>query len=251
MVTDSRFRLERPPVKRVTLTVNFRAEPRLQGWHLDAFFHYLGTRYLSREEVPPRPSADAETYEFLPPVGWPIPRTVFAGDDRSLSVQSDELELVWNFGEANRYGYPGFESLMEELDRVLNELVSSVSEHDVDITPTEVECFYVNEIEGMTAPQLAVGVLTDWAEVDHRPVPDKGYVGVRLHGCRHPEEHNCSSWVMVDSVDDGPPRLAIRVGRLLKEGEAASAVMRQAHDELIGLFRSHTPDRLRTEWGES
>lgn len=239
-------------MKRVALTVNFSAEPRLQGWHLDTFFHSLSSRYLSRQEVAPHPGVDAATYEFLPSVGgWPIPRTEFASDERSLSVQGDELEVVWNFGDNDEKDYPGFDSLMEELEQVLTDLVASVQEHEVSITPHEAECFYVNEIDGLTAPELAVGVLTDWADVQPRAVPEQGYVGVRLHGCGHTEEHHCSSYVMVDSNEDGAPVLSFRVGRVLDEDEDAAEAMRQAHDELIDLFRSHTPDRLRAQWGES
>lgn len=251
-MTNSRFHLEQPPVKRVALTVNFKAEPRLQGWHLDTFFHSLSSRYLSRQEVAPHPGDGHGAYEVLPSMGgWPIPKTEFAGDERSLSVQGDELEVAWNFGDNDEKHYPGFDSLIEELEQVLKDLVGSVEEHGVSIAPHEVECLYVNEIDGLSAPDLAVGVLTDWADVQARVVPEEGYVGVRLHGCGNTEEHHCSSYVMVDSNDDGPPVLSFRVGRALDEDESAAKAMRQAHEELIGLFCSHTPDRLRAQWGES
>lgn len=238
-------------MKRVALTVNFAAEPRLQGWHLDEFFRSASDRYLAREEIAPRP--DSGAFEFLSPSGgWPIPKTQFASNERSLSVQGDELEVVWNFGNEGEKKYPGFDSLMEELEQVITQLISSAQKHEVVITPHEVECFYINEIEGMSASELAVGVLTDWANVKPRPVPDEGYVGVRLHGCGDPEEHQCSSLVMVDSDDDdGGPTLSLRVGRPLAEDETAPEAMRQAHDELIALFRSHTPNWLRAQWGES
>lgn len=248
-----RFQLERPPVRRVTLTVNFETAPRLQGWHLGTFFRNLETRYLSREEVPPHLAPDSADYELERPViAWPIPRTEFAGVDRSLSVQGDELEVAWTFGgDDEDHEYPGFESLMAELGGVFADLVSSASEHAVTITPQRVGCFYVNEIDGISAADLAVGVLTGWRGGSSRPMPSQGYVGVRLHGCRVPEEHDCSSLVMVDSVDDGAPRLSIDVVRPLGEDGLVEPALRAAHDELIDLFKLHTSDQLRTEWGES
>lgn len=239
-------------MKRVALTVNFVAEPRLQGWHLDTFFRSLSSRYLTRQEVAPRPGVDTGPFEFLPSTGgWPIPRTEFASHEHSLSVQGDELEVVWHFGDEGEKEYPGFESLMKELEQVLTDLVASAREQEVEVTAHEVECFYINEVEGITAPALAVGVLTDWADVQPRALPEDGYVGVRLHGCGHTEEHHCSSYVMVDSNDDGTPLLSFRVGRALDEDEEAAEAMHRAHEELIGLFRSHTPDSLRAQWGES
>lgn len=250
MVTDSRFHLDSPPVKRVALTVSFQAEPRLQGWHLDEFFRETAGRYLSREEVAPRPD---NAFEFLSASGaWPIPKTQFVSKERSLAVQGEELEVVWNFGDEGEKAYPGFDSLMEELASVITRLVTSVRKHDVEITTHEVECYYINEISGMLAADYAVGVLTDWADVTPRTLPKEGYVGVRLHACGDTEEHQCSSLVMVDSSDDdGSPILSLRVGRSLSEDENAEEAMQQAHDELIALFRTYTPDRLRAQWGES
>lgn len=237
-------------MKRVALTVNFQAEPRLQGWHLEEFFRAAGGRYLSREEVAPRPD---NAFEFLGASGaWPIPKTKFVSDERSLSIQGDELEVAWNFGDEGEKAYPGFDSLMEELESVITQLVTSVRKHDVEITTHEVDCFYINEIGGMSTADYAVGVLTDWADVTPRSLPKEGYVGVRLHGCGDTEEHQCSSLVMVDSSDeDGSPILSLRVGRTLGEDEGAEEAMRQAHDELITLFRAYTPDWLRAQWGES
>lgn len=239
-------------MRRVALTIGFQAEPRLQGWHLDAFFRFLADRYLSRQEVAPRPGADAGPYEFLPPDGgWPIPKTEFVGDDSSLSVQGDELEVVWDFRDNGTKKYPGFDLLAKELEQVLGGLVSSAQEHGVSITPREVGCFYINEIDGMTAAQLAVGVLTNWAEIQPRAIPVAGYVGVRLHDYDHTEENPCSSYVLVDSNDEGAPVLSFRVGRHLDEEEGAPEAVRQTHDAVIKLFRTHTPDELRARWGES
>lgn len=251
-IAATRFRLERPPVRSVTLTIRFEASPRLQGWHLEGFFRKVSSHYLAREEVAPRPAVEAAGYEFIPPEdAWPIPRTECIGEDRSLSVQGDELEVVWNFGDRDEgREYPGFDSLMKGMEDHLYDLISSVSDHDVTIAPREVECFYENAIEEITASELAVGVLTGWADTSSKSVPQQGYVGVRLASVGKPRGQSCSSLVMVDSGDDQPPRLAIRVGRLLESGERAEDAMRQAHDELISLFRTHTSEQLRSGWGE-
>lgn len=252
MTTDDGFRLAQPPVKRVALTVNFKAEPALQGWHLDGFFGSVKERYLSREEVAPRPGFETGPFEFLSAEGgWPIPKTQFVGNERSLSLQGDELEVAWNFGGEGQDTYPGFESLMSELEQVLVQLVASADDHDVSVVPHSVECLYVNEIEDLTGGELAVGVLTNWSDVEARPVQEKGYVGVRLHGCGHTDEHPCSSYVMVDSDDGKAAALTFRVGRRLDQNEDAVKGVRLAHDELIGIFRSHTPEWLRRQWGES
>lgn len=253
-VDSSRFRLERPPVKRVALTINFEAMPRLQGWHLGGFFDSIKDEYPTREETSPKPAYHATGYEFMQPgEGWPIPRTELVGEDRALSIQGDELEVVWTF-EASEEGreYPGFDSLMAGLKKVYELLESSVEDHGVSIVPKMVECYYTNEIDGVTASELAVGVLTDWrAPVAARPSLPQRYVGVRLHGCGKPEDHECSSLVMVDSTDDGPPRLAFSVSRDLEEGEPVGESLEQAHEELIALFRDYTSGEMRRKWGES
>lgn len=249
MATTPGFTLTHPPVKRVALTVRFQAEPGLQGWHLGEFFENVSDRYTTRQEIAPRPNSD--TFEFLEAMGrWPIPKTEFASAERSLSIQGDELEVGWNFGNEGDKNYPGFNELLRELEQVLDKLIQSTTQYDIRISPTDAECYYVNEIEQVSPIELAVGVLTGWTEAGLGSHPPKGYVGVRLHGCGDTEEHQCSSLVMVDSSHDDTPILSLRVGRPLAEAEGAPAALREAHNELIELFQTYTPDHLRAQWGE-
>jgi len=250
---DTPFALEKPPVKRVELSLAFAASPAIQGWHLAAFFTGLRERYLSVTETAPLPSGSGETgYEFLPDDGtWPIARTEFVGADRSLAVQGDRLDVVWEFGDGDdEHAYIGFESLINEMDGVYSELLSALLSNGVEIEPSSAQCYYINEIDEVAGAELAVGVLTGWGAVPASAVPTPGYVGVRLHGCRS-TDHKCSSWVMVDSQDEEPPTLSIRVKRPITDGDkSAMHALREAHDELIGLFRRYTSDELRRGWGE-
>ena len=251
MTTNSPFRLERPPVKRVALNIEFEAEPRLQGWHLADFFSSLSRRYPSREEMAPDLGDDDESIEFMSASnGWPIPRTQFSGFGRALAIQGNELEVVWNFEAEGDSKYPGFDSLMSEAWDVFQKLVESTASFDVSINPIRVQCFYRNEIVEMGASALALGVLSGWSASHAIEAPKEGYIGVRLHGCGYNDRHECSSYVMVDSMGDDNPTLSFQVGRLVRDGEGADFALREAHDELISLFQMHTPVRLREGWGE-
>lgn len=245
------FALERPPVRQVVLTLGFTASPPIQGWHLASFYNRMRDRYLSVEEVAPRPSESAELpYEILPADGgWPIPRSEFAAPDRALALQGDQLEVQWNFGSPEQRKYVGFESLIEDLSAVYEDLVSVLAGHDIEVSPSRAECYYVNAIEEFSATELAVGVLTDWAAASPQAANNSGYVGVRMHSCPAEEKHNCSSLVMVDSQDDGHPNLSLRVRRQVQEEPPLDA-MNDAHEELIELFKRHTSDELRRGWGE-
>ena len=249
----SAFTLERPPVTQVNLTVAFNAAPPIQGWHLADLYSTLRTRYLSVSESAPVPARNEdERYEFLPAGGsWPIARTEFARTDGSLAVQGDLIDVVWDFGHGEGSNkYVGFDSLVAEMGQVYGEFVEALSKNGVELEPRMAECRYVNDIVGLSGPELAVGVLTAWASVEPRPVAAPGYVGVRMHACAS-TEHRCSSWVMVDADDDEPPKLTLRVNRRVSEADAdAIEALREAHDELIELFRRHTSDALRKGWGE-
>ncbi|MBI4901836.1 MAG: hypothetical protein HY829_15360 [Actinobacteria bacterium] len=255
MVGDEavRFKLERPPVTRVVLTLAFEAAPSIQNWQLAGFFTGLRDRYLSVSEAAPVPTDKGDgSFEFLGDDDpWPIPRTEFVSPGRSLGIQGDQMDVVWDFGMASgERDYVGFESLIGEMADVYEQFANELAKNHVRLEPRTAQCHYTNEILGLEVTELAVGVLTDWAPVQSRPTDAPGYVGVRIHACKSPE-HSCSSWVMVDSQEDGSPTLSIRVRRPIAEGDIdPMAAMREAHDELIGLFKRHTSDELRQAWGE-
>lgn len=238
-------------MKRVALNIKFEAQPRLQGWHLEKFLSSLSGRYLSREEMAPNLGDDDDSFEFMSATnGWPIPRTQFSSTDRDLAIQGDELEVVWNFGAERESKYPGFDSLVSDAEDVFRELVNSTHSYGVSITPMRVECYYRNEISEMSASELALGILSGWTANRAIEAPEEGYIGVRLHGCGYTDDHECSSYVMVDSMGENSPALSFRVGRRVRDGESAKFALSEAHDELISLFRMHTSSDLRQAWGE-
>ncbi|MFT3888026.1 MAG: hypothetical protein QM713_07690 [Arachnia sp.] len=252
------YRLRRAPVTSVSLRIGFSAAPGLRNWMLAPFLSEMRNEGAAVEELPPLVGSpdpfsllDAPNDEFEDVPSWPVPRTRFTSADRSIAVQGDELEVTWVFDAENAVSYPGFDELSREMSRLYHRLVASVDTHDVTITPTIVECFYTNSVGGVTAATLAVGVLTGWSSDTATPDPAHGYVGVRLHTCADPETHDCASLVMVDSQDGGEaPVLAFRVGRRVGPDADAVAALAEAHDELIALFKRHTSDDLRREWGE-
>lgn len=252
------YKLERPPVTSVSLRIRFRATPGLQNWMLAPFLSEMRNENGAVEELPPLSGfpdpfslSDPSNDEFEDGPAWPVPRTQFTSTDRSIAVQGDELEVTWAFDSENAVSYPGFDDLSREMSKLYRKLVDSVDTHDVAITPSMVECFYTNSVRGVTAAALAVGVLTDWSGDTAAPDPTPGYVGVRLRTCADPDKHDCASLVMVDSRDGGePPVLAFRVGHRVAANADAVAALTEAHDELIALFKRHTSDGLRREWGE-
>lgn len=252
------YRLQRPPVTSVSLRIRFKAVPGLQNWMLAPFLSEMRQKAAGVEELPPLGSfadpfalADFPSDELEEAPSWPVPRTQFLSNDRTIAVQGDELEVTWAFDAANAEKYPGFDELRREMEELYTTLVGSVGTHEVAITPSLVECFYTNSIPEVTAATLAVGVLTNWSSEAVVPDPSAGYVGVRLHTCADPVKHDCASLVLVDSRDDGePPILAFRVSRRVEGDTDAVAALTEAHDELITLFKQHTSDNLRRGWGE-
>lgn len=246
------LQLKNPPVRFVRLTVDFKASLPIQNWHLDSFFDQVSTDYSLREEVAPKPSAESDGQEVVIAAtrDWPIPRTVLSRQSKTLEVQEDQLSVTWSFDEQTEDNkYPGFETLLGDITGKLDLLRRSLGESANDLEPTKVECFYGNEIEGVSGRDLLVGVLTEWKTAVPESLSQEleDYVGVRIHSTVGEDETPFSSTVFVDLLAHASPSLGFEVSKPVS-GRDIGYELTLIHDHVASMFLKYVSDDLLRKW---
>lgn len=249
----SRLRFEHPPVREVHLTLSFRPDGHIQGSHVAPLRERWGSTLPLVQERPPTPSDDDSGPTFLGLSGrWPLPYTRYhsVDEDHAVGFQADRFEVSWSFFADGHERYPGFDRLVGVLQEKFDEFCEVLKDAGISLALTGSECRYKNEIDGLSGPDLAVGVLTGWTGRTWDKLPAGGYLGVRLHACPDEEKHRCSSLVGVDSDGDDVPSLTIIVTRSSDGDEDDKlAGLYDAHEELNGIFVKYTPEYLHRKWG--
>lgn len=243
----------KPPVRRVELTVYFEASDAVQGSHVAPLSRIWRETYPVVTEHPPLPPDDepSENISVLNANShWPIPFTRYSSvvDRRSVAFQRDRFEVRWDFDEESGSPYPGFDSLLTTMQQEFGVFSGILAESDLSLHITKAECRYVNRIPGISAAQLAVGVLTDWQGSACAQADDSDYVGIRLHSRPgEKDDNNCSSLLAVDRKEDGDPALSIFVTHA--GGPDDLGGIANAHAELIATFLRYTSEEQHRMWG--
>lgn len=247
----SRLAFREPPIRSSRLSVQFEQSSHvLSGQLAPLHAAWMTSLPIVEETAPDFEDVDIAGEDPDGPT-WPLPSTKFLSVDGSQSVtlQEGRLDLEWN---RTKEPYPGFDDLVGSLAERFEELLNAMDSAGIAIRPKSSSCLYRNEIEGISGSDLAVGVLTDWASASRLDLPAKGYVGVRIHACAEPENHHCSSYVMVDGDAGRTPQLTLSVKRRLTEGEQSPlGGLHEAHAELLQLFLKFTSDEQRDRWGRT
>lgn len=243
----------KPPVRRVELTLFFDASDAVQGSHVAPLRQIWKEAYPIVAEHSPLPP-DNEPTENISVLNenshWPIPFTRYSSavNRRSVAFQRDRFEVRWDFDEESGAPYPGFESLLSTMKQEFEVFTGVLSDSDLNLNITKAECRYVNQMQGITAAQLAVGVLTEWQGSPSSQIDDSNYVGVRLHSHSEGEnDHSCSSLVAVDTKEDDDPTLSIFVTHV--GGPDDLGGIGHAHAELIKTFLRYTSEEQHRAWG--
>jgi hypothetical protein len=245
----------KPPVRRVELTVFFTASGAVQASHVASLSQVWKDTYPKVTERPPTPPDDdpSDQVSVLNQTShWPIPFTTYSSavERRSVAFQQDRFQVRWDFDEETGTPYPGFDSLLRTMRNEFEVFSGTLRENDLTLDVESSECRYVNHIAGVTAAELAVGVLTGWQGSAAPRVSDSGYVGIRLHeftATGEDAKHDCSSLVAVDAKEDGSPSLSIIVTHNGGQNELGGIV--HAHAALIETFLKHTSDEQHRMWG--
>lgn len=249
------LRLVKPPVRLVRLTVRFDATGLLQASHVASLRGRWRNDYPEVLERVPTPSPASPSLMQMSgdSSAWPIAHTTYLSKDsgQEISFQGDFLEIAWTFSEGE--DYPGFDVLANELSHRFGEFQEALyDEAGIQLTFTGSECRYENLMSGISAAELSVGLLTDWAGSPAAELPQNGYVGARIHACADEATHNCSSFIAADGDDDEDATLSIIVGRSVAEDEDEAKLggLHEAHAELISLFLKYTSETQRQKWGQ-
>lgn len=246
-------KFQKPPVRRVQLTVFFDTSDAVQGNHVAPLRRIWNDMYPIVTEHAPMPHDDepSENFSVLTENShWPIPFTRYSSvaDRRSVAFQRDRFEVRWDFDEESGAAYPGFESLRTTMQQEFDIFSAVLGDSDIVLSITKAECRYVNQMQGFTAAELAVGVLTDWRGSPGPEADDSDYVGVRIHS--HSQEgvdHDCSSLVAVDMKEDSDPTLSIFVTHAGGPNDLGGIA--HAHAELISTFLRYTSEEQHLAWG--
>ncbi len=240
-----------PPVRSTQLSVMFEQSSHV----LSAQLAPLHAKWMTQLPVIEESAPDFEDIDIAgeDPSGnaWPLPSTKFVSADgtMSLTLQEGRLDLTWDKAEDP---YPGFEHLAAVLSERFTELGEALASAGVSIRLKSSRCVYQNQMEGLTGPELAAGILTNWTAPARPDLISKGYVGVRIHACADVEIHKCSSYVMVDGSSGDVPRFTISVKRRLKKDEdSILGGLHEAHEELLELFLQFTSEDQQRDWGRS
>lgn len=165
---------------------------------------------------------------------------------RSVAYQGDRFTVSWGFDEESGAPYPGFDSLFQTMQEEFGVFSDVLMRSDIKIGIVRSNCRYSNRIQGLSASQLAVGVLTRWkGQLDVADM-DSDYVGVRLHS-DDDNRRNCASLVSVDAHVGQDPMLTISVTQS-GETEKLNGIA-VAHDEVIDKFLSYTSPTQHESWG--
>ena len=186
---------------------------------------------------------------------WPFPYMLFStsAEDHVVAIQNDRLVRTWQFREGQ--SYPGYQELAGDLEArfaQFTEVVTAELERDVEITASE--CYYVNELPGVQAAELLVGVSSGWtlsgADVE---LPPTHFAGVRMH-LDDPDIPGSHVQINADSEEEGAT-LSIMSRYILtgEEDDAGSRLggLEQAHAALIRTFLRFTSSEMQSEWGKS
>ncbi len=252
LADSSAVRFDRPPIKQVELSTYFVTDPPLQSVHVAPLHQVWHAQFPEAVEHPPYaqelPDDDRNDQEFGST--WPLPYTSYRREQRSISFQSDRFEVRWGFDPGALGDYVGFEALRDDLRTKFHEFTETLASQSVSLVVKRVSCRYVNEVD-LPAARLAAGVITGWLAEPEASVSEAAYVGVRLHTCAGPKNHDCSSWVHVDSGDstDASTLTIIVSHDLSPENSDATVAISAAHDELIGLFLRYTSEEQHRGWG--
>ncbi|WDF33717.1 hypothetical protein PTW37_01950 [Arthrobacter agilis] len=247
------LRFATPPVKQVELTVYFRSDVTISASAIAPLNARWKSIYPSVAENPPLMSEDVEDrFSFIGQTSshWPIPFTRYTSEQerRSVAFQQDRFEVQWDFDDSEGSPYPGFESLLQTLRTEFAAFTETLKESSINLEVSGSRCHYENRLSGMSAAELAVGILTGWRGVPDQQADESGYVGIRVHACPTKDREDCSTLVAVDAQDDGDPSLAFFVSRKGPDNDGLGGIAR-AHDELIDAFLRYTTDDQRNAWG--
>lgn len=240
------LQFDAPPVRAVRLTLNLKQAAIFQMKHVASIYSLWEKRYATVEQSPPElPDPLAEDSEET----WPLPASRFTDETGSKSIlfQDGIFNIRWKFDQASKY--PGFQALKAELIDRYEEFTKSVEDAGLEIDVISVECRYENLIETLSGTELAIGILSEWANPSPGRLSNTGYLGVRIHTCASPENHNCSSYVAVDSDVDQPAILSISVQRDRDPDAMPTDTLDAVHAEELALFLRFTNSELRQEWG--
>lgn len=249
----ARLKFRRPPVSDVFLTLYFEADSHIQGSHVAPLKMSWESELPLVQELAPLPGEmDSDGPTFLASGGqWPLPYTRYnsVSSDQAIAFQGDRFQLQWSFSDAAGDEYPGFEKLSEGLEKRYVEFKNVLDQAGIILTIRGSECKYVNRIQGLSAGEVAVGVLTEWRGVPGSNLPKEGYVGVRLHACASEEKHRCSSFLQVDGDTGDSAHMTINVSRELDDEEKATlGGLYDAHDELLDIFERFTSPEMHGQW---
>lgn len=244
----------KPPVRRVELTIYFDASDAVQASHVAPLSQIWKEMYPIVTEHAPTPPGD-ESSDNISVLNansyWPIPFTRYSSevDRRSVAFQRDRFEVRWNFDEESGAPYPGFESLLATLRQEFDVFSGVLHDSDLTLSIKKAECRYVNRIQGITAAQLAVGVLTDWQGSAGSQVDDSDYVGIRMHSHKEVSANRSFSSLVAVDKDDSDPTLSIFVTHMGDSEELGGIV--HAHAELIQTFLRYTSAEQHIKWGKN
>jgi hypothetical protein len=260
MPSDVRF--ERPPVRKVTLTVYFELSTPLQVMHLSPLRQLWRSEFPETQELAPLAplgGRHSEVEYVSPDSPWLFPQLVFSdsGSERQITIQSDRFSLTWAFqakaaDQPSPGFYPGYEELRKDLESRLGLFTKiAMAEADARFEYSAIECRYENQIEGYSGSELAVGVLTGWAERSSAvALIPLNYAGMRLHQCASEENQESAVLVGVDSEIDNLATMFIEVTKKVDEAQAPLEALDIAHDVLISTFLQTSSASQRENWGE-
>lgn len=239
------FRLRRPPVTQVRLTLFFvkRDELRLTG--ITGLIDEFSRVYPNVEERLPLLGWEEESQsEAMVELSMSLPQVEMTSEngDRSLEFQADRFSLSWRFHEGA--SYPGFEVLHAEIAARFGQFTTHVTKaFGGAIHVRRAGCFYSNDISEIPGPALAAFLLTGSEAVSSASLLNqRTYVGARVSET----VGNCAVEVGLDASSD-----EISTYWLRSTSDAISEttdLLEEAHGTLIERFVGLTPAWLVQEW---
>lgn len=236
------FRLERPPVRFVRLTLMLDPDEPLTAADVDGLVHRWRGVYPLVTQLPPIIATDSAPDLSL---NWPVPYTILDSESggRRLCYQGDRFMVEWEFsGKPGEY--PGYESLRTELLERFEELQTTVEQNSNRDMPSCVaaEAEYMNDLgTGAVADVLKFGTRVSSAG------PQYNWYGRHYHP-RGPG--SSGAWIDLRDDPDQGLELRIRVRWDVDDEDGADhvALINRCHSEVIEAFVAWTTEDMRAQW---